>query len=509
MPADVVLKNANVITMDSALPREGFVAVSGDKIALVGDDKELDPVIDGKTKIIDCDGGTVLPGFNDAHLHLFSLVRKLLSIDLSPAKVRSIADIKEAIRRKAEKTPPGTWLSGTDYNEFYLKEKRCPTRRDLDEAAPGHPVIISHRSLHACVLNTMALSVAGITAETPEPPGARIERDLTTGEPNGILIDMLSYVRSRVMPPFSEAELTEGVTAANRLFLENGVTSFQDATYKNDPGRWEVVRRYQQSGKLQSRVSMMAGPETCHQFQAAGMITGSGDDRLRLGGVKFLLEARPDQPKINEQVYECHRAGWQLAFHAVAESTVAAALDALEYAGSYLKTAGRRHRIEHCGECPPNLLVRLKKLDLMIVTQPATLYYSGERYLATVPESQLPWLYRIKSPLEKGVIVAGSSDTPVAPGSPLTGIYGAVTRRAETGQVLLPEERIDANQALALYTVNAAHASFEESIKGTITPGKLADLVVLNKDPTRVPAEEIKDIKVVMTIIGGKVVWEG
>jgi predicted amidohydrolase YtcJ len=509
MPCDLILKNANIITMDAAQPLAEFVAITGDKILFVGNDYELDSGISSKTKIIDCSGLTVVPGFNDAHLHLFSLVRKLLSIDLSPASVKSIADIKEAVRRKAAKTPPGTWLSGTDYNEFYLKEKRCPTRRDLDEAAPAHPVIISHRSLHACVLNTMALSLAGINGETPEPPGARIERDLATGEPNGILIDMLSHIRNKVMGLFSEAELSEGITLANRLFLENGITSFQDATYKNDMGRWEVVCRYQKAGKLNVRVSMMAGPETSRQFQNAGMISGSGDNYLRLGAIKFLLEARPDQKLLNEQVYEFHRAGWQLAFHAVAENTIAAALDALEYAHSFLPVTGRRHRIEHCSECPPYLLERLKKLDLMIVTQPSALYYNGERYLATVAETQLPWLYRIQSPLEKGVVVAGSSDTPVAPGSPLVGIYGAVARRAESGQVLQPEERIDINQALALYTINAAYASFEENIKGSITPGKLADLVVLSEDPLTTPPEKLKDIKVVTTIIGGKVVWEG
>ena len=154
----------------------------------------------------------------------------MTSIDLSPAKVRSIADIKEAVRKKALVTPPGTWISGTDYNEFYLEGKRCPTRWDLDEVAPNHPVVLSHRSLHACVLNSLALSLAGITAETPEPPGARIERDLDTGEPNGILINMLGFIRSEVMPPFSEEELAEGVALADKYFLSHGITSFQEAT---------------------------------------------------------------------------------------------------------------------------------------------------------------------------------------------------------------------------------------------------------------------------------------
>jgi hypothetical protein len=254
---------------------------------------------------------------------------------------------------------------------------------------------------------------------------------------------------------------------------------------------------------------MMAGSETRLLFQQAGMVTGSGDRGLRLGAVKFLLEIQPDQDQINAAALDCHRAGWQLAFHAVAQSTVEAAVKALEYVESHSPVAGRRHRIEHCGECPPGLLERIFRLGLVIVTQPPFLYYSGERYLATVIPSQLPWLYRIRSPLERGVVVAGSSDAPVVPHNPLVGIGAAVTRRAASGQVLLPEERISPLRALELYTVNAAYASFEEDVKGSLSPGRLADIVVLSEDPTIVEPERIKDIKVVMTMMGGEVVWEG
>jgi predicted amidohydrolase YtcJ len=508
MPTDLILKNANIITMDAALPRAGLLAVSDDAIFFVGGNTELDRLTGRATRIIDCAGKTVVPGFNDAHLHLFSLVRKLLSVDVSPASVRSIDDIKEAIRQKAAKTPPGDWISGTDYNEFYLEGKRCPTRWDLDEAAPDHPVVLSHRSLHACVLNSLALSLSGIGAATPEPEGTRIERDMATGEPNGILIDMLSYIRSKVMPPFSEAELNEGVALANRLCLSYGITSVQDATVSNDIHRWETVCGLVLNRRLRSRVTLMAGAPHRQEFQELGLKTGYGDNLMQLGAVKIMPEVQPEQAELNELVLECHRAGWQIACHAIAEDTVAAAITALEYAAKYSPVAGRRHRIEHCGECPPHLLERLKKLGTVIVTQPPFIYYSGERYLATVPESQQPWLYRIKTPLGKGVVVAGSSDAPVVPNNPLTGIYAAVTRQAESGQSLLPEEKITPEQALGLYTANAAYTSFEEKIKGSLSPGKLADMIVLSADPTQVPPEKLKDIKVEMTIIGGEVVYE-
>jgi hypothetical protein len=511
MPADIILKNAKVITMDAARPGAEAVAIAGDRIAAVGSDADLASVVGAGTRAIDCQGRTVVPGFNDAHLHLFSLVRKLLSLDLGPEVVRSIGDIKEAVRRQVKITPPGTWISGSGFNEFYLAERRFPTRRDIDEVSPDHPVILSHRSLHAGVLNSLALSLAGIGRETPEPPGARIERDLDTGEPNGIIYEMLGSIREKVMPPFSEAELDEGIALANRQFLAYGITSFQEATVSNDLGRWQAVKGFKESGKLLSRVCMMAGAPSLGQFRETGLWAGSGTSHLRLGAVKVMPEragAVLPKEELDRLVLDLHRSGFQVACHAITEGTVAAAVSTLEYVNERDPVAGRRHRIEHCGECPPYLLGRLKRLGVVIVTQPPFIYYSGERYLATVPPSQLPCLYRIRAPLGSGLVVAASSDAPVVPHNPLVGIYAAVTRRAESGQVLLPEEAISPIQALALYTAHAAYASFEEAVKGTIAPGKLADMVVLSSDPTEVPPERLKDIKVEMTIIGGEVVWE-
>jgi len=515
MPAaDIILKNANVLTMDAGQPVAELVAITGDKISLVAGNDALESVAGVKTRVIDCQGRTVVPGFNDAHCHLFSFIRKLLSIDLTPSSVGSIADIKAAIHRRVKETPPGKWLSGTDYNEFYLAEKRFPTRWDIDEVAPDHPVVLVHRSLHACVLNSRALSLAGISLETPEPPGGLIDRDFTTGEPNGVLFEMLGYIREKIMPPLSDDELTEGVALTNRHYLSCGITSLQDATASNDYRRWQIIGGLKEAGRLQSRVCMMLGTQARSRFQEAGLTSSSGDSQLRLGAVKVMLseasgQVQPPEEELNLLALDCHRSGFQLAFHAIEESAVGAAVSALEYADSHLSVVGRRHRIEHCAECPPHLLERLSALEAVIVTQPPFIYYSGERYLATVAASQQPWLYRIKSPLESGLIVAGSSDSPVVPNNPLVGIYAAVTRKAESGQELLPEEGVSTRQALAMYTINAAYASFEEDIKGSITPGKLADIVVLSNDPAQVLPEQIKDIKVEMTILGGKVVWEG
>jgi hypothetical protein len=513
MLADLILKNANVITMNPARPAAELVAIKGNRILLVAGNDQLEQVRGAKSRIIDCQGKTMVPGFNDAHCHIFSFIRRLGSLDLSPPSVRSIADIKAAIRRRIKSLPPGRWLAGTDYNEFYLAEKRHPNRWDLDEAAPNHPVVISHRSLHACVLNSLALSLAGITRETPEPAGAIIERDLNTGEPSGLLFEMVSYIRQKVLPPLSDEELAKGMALANRHYLSMGITSLQEASASNDYARWQILEGFKDSGKLKSRLSMMFGLDALPQFQEAGLVFGSGDSQLRLGGVKILLnettgQLQPPQAELNHQALDVHRAGFQLAIHCIEPSAVEAAIAALEYVVRQLSLTGRRHRLEHCSECPPELLERLRKLKAMVVTQPPFLYHSGERYLATLPPARQKWLYRIKSFLNAGLVVAASSDSPVASANPLVGIYAAITRRAESGQQLLPEETISPQQALAMYTVNAAYASFEEDIKGAIAPGKLADIVVLSADPTKSPPEQLKDIQVEMTIIDGKVVWE-
>ena len=511
---DVILKNAHIITMDTALPFAEAVAISGEKISLVGEYTEVERATGVETRVIDCAGKTVVPGFNDAHLHLFSLMKKLISVDLSPAAVSSIEDIKQAIRRKAANTPPGNWISGTDYNEFYLEEKRFPTRRDIDEVAPGHPVILSHRSLHACVLNSPALELAGITMETEEPPGATIERDPTTGEPNGVLLEMLNDIRGRVVPAMTGDELDEAAGLVNALFISNGITSFQEATYRNDPGRWQTVSELKKSGKLQSRIYMMAGADFWQHFQETGLVPGSGDNRLRPGGVKVMVtrtsgKFHPAPEELKRLALDIHRAGFQLALHAEEEDVIEAVIEALEYVNEISLITESRHRIEHRAECTPRLLKRLPKLGVVIINQPPFIYYSGERFLATVKADILPWMYRIRSPMESGLIVVGSSDTPVVPLNPLVGIYAAVTRKTESGQDFYSKEAVSPLRALAMYTVNGAYASFEEDFKGSITTGKLADMVVLSDDPTKVPPEQIKDIKVEMTIIGGEVVWEG
>ncbi len=511
--ADLILENAEVITGGPLKTAASSVAILNGRIIRSGSLAEVSSLKNPQTRVVDCQHKTLVPGFIDAHCHFFALVRKYLSLDLSPFRAKSIEDIKEILRQQTANQPEGTWITGTDYNEFYLAEKRHPTCQDLDAAVSSHPVMIVHRSMHACVLNSLAMQIVGITNESEEPTGGLIDRDLATGEPNGILFEMLELVQDRMKTQTSSEDLNRAIASVDRHYLSLGITSFSDATATNNLAQWESFQRLKRSNQIQSRINMMPGIRFLSKLQEVGLLSGTGDNQLRVGPLKIILNETtgslsPPQADLNEMVLEAGWAGFQVAVHAVEVSTVEAAVEAFEYAQRVHKQIDPRFRIEHCSECPQELRHRLAKLKAVVVSQPSFLYFSGERYLAQVrPEAQ-PYLYPFKSWLESGLIVAGSSDSPVVPASPILGIYSVVNRRAESGQLVLSGERVNAEQALKMFTLNSAYATFEENLKGSILPGKLADLVLLSSNPLTSAPEEIKNIQVELTIIEGKVVWE-
>ncbi|HLC23469.1 MAG TPA: amidohydrolase, partial [Dehalococcoidia bacterium] len=464
------------------------------------------------TRLIDCEGKTVVPGFEDAHCHVLAFARRLLSLDCSPPSVGSIEDIKARLREQAALTPRGSWIICSGYNEFHLAEKRHPTRRDLDEAAPDHPVKLGHFSGHMCVLNNAGLQAIGITNDTAGPPGAVIDRELETGQPNGLLHEM-NYVVDRAMPAFAPEVLDQAVAEASRRYLSLGITSLQDATADNDLARYCKFIQFKANGTLKPRLTMMAGVDHADEFAGAGLHPNSGGPGLRLGAVKLMLTEStgslfPPQDELNRLVSRIHLSGGQVAMHAIEERTIEAAVAALAYCTGGGPRRDHRHRIEHCSECTTPLLERIKAVGAVIVTQPPFLYYSGDRYLVQVPASQQAFLYRVGSFWRTGVTTAASSDSPVVQCNPLIGIYAAVTRKSMHDRAVLAEEAISPMQALAMYTVNAAYSSFQENVRGSITPGKLADLALLSADPTSVPPGQIKDIVVEKTVLGGEVVWE-
>ncbi|MBN1615132.1 MAG: amidohydrolase [Deltaproteobacteria bacterium] len=509
LPA-LALINARVITMDPACPRSESVAIRGGRIESVGrtDDRQL--LEWSGFRILDCRGRTVLPGFIDAHIHLHAFAESLMEPDLGHRSgVDSIEGIRRILREEARKRPFGTWIQCRGYHEFHLREKRHPGRRDLDGAAPDHFVKLTHATGHAHVLNSAALRHLGITIESPDPEGGWIERDLETGEPTGVLFEMGSWLARRV-PGIGTAMMEEAAERAGKALLALGITSVQDASSRNDLDRWELFRCWQSAGRFRSRISMMSGIEAFCDGQFEGSLREEGGDRrLNFGGVKIVLteatgRLHPDIKTLCALVHDVHRRGNRVAIHAVEEGAIEAALEAIEAAQRKIPGKDCRHRIEHCSVCPPELAARIAAAGVLVVTQPPFVYYHGDRYLETVPDNQLPWLYPLKTLQANGVKVAGSSDSPIVPASPLVGIGAAVNRRSERGKAVTAKEAITPQEALALYTIGAAEAGFAEKDTGSIKPGKRADLVVLDEDPLQVPPEKIGGIEVLATVLDGE-----
>jgi predicted amidohydrolase YtcJ len=497
--------------MDPRQPRAQAVAVQGERILAVGSDGEIRCQARGpRAEVIDCRGQAVLPGFIDAHCHVLAYAASLLAVDCSPDAVTSIGDIQTAVRRKAEVTPAGHWIRAVGYSEVDLAEGRHPTRWDLDLAAPDHPVRLIHRSGHACVLNSLALRLCGIDIETEEPAGGYMERDATSGEPNGLLLEMNELV-DQAVPPLSWEEIVEGMHLANERFLAAGITSVVDASHTNGPSEWELLRRLREEGHLLPRLTAMVGFE--HREAAARWKESEGGGAcLDLGAVKIGIkelgeEIYPEEDALAEMVFQAHAQGWQVSIHAVEERAVAAAAGALSRALAQLPGQNHRHRIEHCGICPPALVERIGKAGVMVVTQPSFLYYNGDRYLRQVPLQRQAHLYPLRSLLGAGVRLAAGSDCPVVGPEVVAGLYGAVARRSKGGQEVGGKESISIEEALGLYTTGAACASFAEKERGSIAPARLADLVVLSGDPMACPPGELAALRPQMTIVGGRVVW--
>lgn len=488
----------------------GMVAIENGRIQAVLPDKALQAYRQKKTRLIDCGGQTLLPGFCDAHFHLWASAAHSTALDLSPrANVSSIKDIQERIRGLSRTLAPGTWIRATGYNEFHLAEKRHPTRTDLDQAAPNHPVKLTHRSCHAHVLNSLALKAVGISRYSSEPAGGLIDRFPDTGEPNGILYEMNSFLMDRV-PRISDREFKRGIRLINQKLISAGVTSVQEMSFNNGLEQWKTLCSLKANEEFLPRVRMALGVDA---FQTERDYPCPIDrDHLCTGAVKIIVDEttgrlHPDPDELDHLVLRIHRAGRQVAIHAIEASAVEAACNAIEHALAKMPRQDHRHRIEHCSVCPPPLVKRLAALNIMVITQPSFIYYHGDRYLETVDRKDLAYLYPIGTLHNSGVTVVGSSDSPIVDPSPITGIFAAVFRRTQTGASLFAPERLRTMAAIELFTGGAAAASFDEDCKGTITPGKLADLVLLSADISRATEREIKDIVAVMTLIDGKVVY--
>lgn len=526
--------NGNVITMDEKNPSAQAIFVIEDKVFKVGSDTEVENLIDEDTDVIDLEGQTLIPGFVDCHAHPINFGLALMSVDCKTPSVNSIKEIVEKIQAAADEEPEGEWIIGRGYDDFKLSEKRHPNRWDLDEASPNNPVIITRFCEHISVVNSLALELAGISKDTKDPEGGQIDRDPKTSEPTGVLRWGAKELVLRLIPPPSIEQLRQAIILASEQFLAKGVTSVSEAGEINA----SAMKAYQTAvwgDGVPLRINLMMPISMLGSLHKLGFSTGFGDDRLRIGPIKIIADGSTsgrtaalsepyddapenfgmmylNQHELNNMIFAAHSAGFQVGVHAIGDRAISAVIDAIELALKQIPKNDHRHRIEHCGINNSTIVTRLKEMGIIPVPQPIFLYGEGESYRTGLGEDRVKWAYPLKSYIENGITVPMSSDCPCTSGdeliSPLLGIFMAVTRKTDIDREIGSEQKIDVKDALRAYTLNGAYTTFEEGIKGSIEPGKLADFVVLSDNPFNTKNNEIKNINVEMTIIGGKIVYE-
>jgi predicted amidohydrolase YtcJ len=522
MSADLALIGGKILTMNPSQPCAEAIAIRKDRIVKVGASEEITRLIGKSTKVIRLNGKTVVPGFIDTHIHVADFGRFLTWVDLRG--VKSIKEMQRSIKERKRRTPMGKWIIGRGWDQNCFAEKRLPTRYDLDAASPDNPVVLYHQSGQMCVVNSRALELAGLTKRTSAPQGGTVDKNEDTDELTGILRDAATNLVWSMVPEPSEEELAEAAGLACEKIVEAGVTSVHWMVLTSM--EVSMIQKLRAQNRLPLRVYMIFPINLLDSVIGSEMRKGSADSALKIGGAVILadgyLAARtaalsqpysdyPDssgrmlctREEMNALAVKVHKASLQLVIHAMGDKAVDTALTAIEETSKDVRGKELRDRIEQAAVLNEELIERMKKQKVIVSVQPRVVnsefsVWSAAEHLGAERARRL---YPIKTLLGEGIRVSGGSDCPMEPLSPLLGIQAAVTRE------FFPEERITVDEALQIYTLNAAYASFEESIKGSIEEGKLADLTVLYSDPHTVPPSKIEDIKVEMTIIGGRAVY--
>jgi hypothetical protein len=519
--ADVVLYNGNIHTMDPANPQAAAVAISGGRFLAVGAKDEIDNLASANTKRIDLGGRTVLPGFIDAHLHTASSgLRHLKEVDCD---LRSIAAIQAAIRERAAKTPPGQWVVGFKYDDTKTSDGRALTIADLDAAAPNNPVLINHRGGHTSWVNSKALASADVNQKTPDPPGGKFERG-PDGKLTGRAMESANDpFRAKIPNTATRAERQEGVKLITKMIVRSGITSVNDPT-----GQPEDLIAYQDAyaaGDLSVRVYGFISQPFIKKMLPSGVHSGLGNEWVRVGAMKMFCDgsiserdARVSEPYVGrpndfgilvnneEQLFEMarepYKAGWQIGTHANGDVAIDIVLRVYERLQRETPKKDPRFRIEHCTIINDDLVRRIKAQGVIPLPFSSYVYYHGEKMKAYGAQ-RLNSMFALRSFLDAGIPCTMSSDYPPGPFEPMMFLQSAVTRTDTMGNVWGPKQRITIAEALRVGTVNGAHASFEEKLKGSIEVGKLADLVVLGRDPLKEDPSSLVTIPVERTMVGG------
>ena len=522
---DYVVLNARVLTIDNNMPQAEAFAVKGDRFVAVGTTSDIRNLASSRTEIIDAEGMTITPGFIDAHSHPAGAgVNELVQVN---ADLRSVSAIAGALRARADATPQGQWIRAFKYDDTKLSEGRPINRFDIDALVPDHPVAISHRGGHTSVYNSMALAMAGVTSETPDPPGGRFYRD-SNGALTGLVAGPARSVFNSLIPSDSTREQRkDGVKLITELMTKSGLTSVhQTGASRNDMLAYQDARA---EGNMRFRMYLFPRGQLFNDLVNAGVRSGMGDEVFRIGAVKFTadgsasertmrmstpFEGRPDdygllymtEEEIHESVENAHRNDFQVAIHANGDVTIEMVLNAYQRVQELWPRKNPRHRIEHCSLVNPELLTRIKNLGVIPAPFYTYIHYHGNKWVE-YGEEKMRWMFAHRSFLDYGIPVAPASDYTPGPYEPMMAIQSMVTRKDFDGRIWGPNQRITIDEALRICTMNGAYASFEEDIKGSISVGKLADFVILANDPHDVDPDEIKNIEIVRTVVGGTTMY--
>jgi predicted amidohydrolase YtcJ len=532
-PADVVFFDGNILTGEELLTehpeRVSALAIRDGLVIATGADARVLELRGPKTEVVDLDGAFAMPGFNDAHVHLASAGREKLTIDL--VGVKSLAEMQQRIATAAKASPPGSWLRGRGWDHTLWVTKQLPARQDLDAVTGDHPAVFTRVDGHIAVANTKALELAGISGTTPDPSGGKIDRNLN-GIPTGIVRETAVDLVYAKVPPPTHDERRRALELAIQDAIEHGITSLQDYSTWDD---FLVYEEMEQEGKLPARISewltfldplptlleQRAHHPADDPMLRTGMLKGFMDGSLgsRTAALNAPYSDDPgnsgipqyDQTTLNRMTVERARAGFPIGFHAIGDRGVKMALDAFAAAEAAVPASVTyRFRIEHDQVVDPKDFLRFKQLGVIASMQPnhllTDMYWAEDRIGPERAKSSYAW----KRFWDQGTVVPFGTDYPVEPVTPFRGLYAAVTRRSEDGtRIYFPEQKLTINQALYAYTQASAYAEFAETRKGKLAPGYYADLVVLDRDLTKVPPPEILSTRVQRTVVGGKTVYLG
>ena len=526
-PADLIVTGATVHTMDPSNPLATALAVRGQHILAVGSDDDVSNLMGSNTKIIDARGQTVLPGFIDAHSHPL-LAEDAISVNVNLPR---ILDVQAALAAQASLTPIGQWVQGTMYDDTKFDEGRALTRQDIDAVVPDHPVMVRHRGGHTAVVNSRALNLAEITPTTADPVGGRYYRE--GGQLTGKIAEPSAFQpfeRVGVWPVMDRATRQQSVYLASRSMAASGLTSTTDALGTVD--NFIAYQDARAASEMDFRLSFMPifDSEVYNGFKQARMASGFGDDMLRIGAVKFLADGSASertmsrstpytnssndygiltatQEEIHAVVGDAVAHDFRIGIHANGDVAIDMALNAYERVLEGWEGENPRFRIEHCSLVNESLLRRIKRAGVVPAPFYTYAYYHGNKW-GDYGEEMMESMFAHRSFLDYGIPVAPASDFTPGPFEPMMAIQSMVTRKDVQGRVWGPSQRISVAEAMRICTMNGAYASFEETIKGSLTPGKLADIVILDSDPHDVDPDSIVDIKVLQTTLGGRTTYE-